>query len=115
MYVRALTDEERTRLEAALRSSSAFTLRRAQIVLASVRKESPAHIAASLGYSAQTVRNAIHAFEADPLPRWCGRSSPPIPSRCVSSADESGSEIRFRRYPPRLRPRPDSRRLRTRW
>jgi len=48
MYVRALSDEERTRLEAALRSSRAFTLRRAQIVLASARKESPARIAASL-------------------------------------------------------------------
>lgn len=66
-YVRTLTGEERARLEAGLRSSSAFTLRRAQIVLASAYKEPPARIAASLGCSAQTVRNAIRAFEADPV------------------------------------------------
>ena len=65
-YVRELGPEERTQLEAALRSPSAFTLRRAQIVLASARRERPARIASALGCSVQTVRNAIRAFEADP-------------------------------------------------
>jgi len=41
MYVRALSPEERAALEARLRSSDAFTLRRSQILLAS-RQESVA-------------------------------------------------------------------------
>lgn len=70
-------------LEAALRSSSAFTLRRAQIVLASARKEPPARIAASLGCSTQTVRNAIRAFEADPAGSLVQQSSRPKTSEPV--------------------------------
>lgn len=88
MYIRALTQEERTRLEAALRSRSAFTLRRAQIVLASARKETPARIAASLGCSTQTVRNAIHAFEADPLGSLVQQSTRPKSNDPV--LDENG-------------------------
>jgi transposase len=76
-YVRELTPEERIQLEAALRSSSAFTLRRAQIVLASARREPPARIASALGCSAQTVRNAIRAFEADPAGSLVQQSSRP--------------------------------------
>jgi transposase len=61
--VRPLTDAERGQLEAALRSSDAFTLRRAQIVLASARDEPVPLIARHLGCAEQTVRNAIHAFD----------------------------------------------------
>jgi transposase len=61
--VRPLTDAERQALEAGLRSSAAFTLRRAQILLASARGEHPPAIAAVLGCSDQTVRDAIHAFD----------------------------------------------------
>jgi transposase len=57
-----LTDAERKALEAGLRSSQAFTLRRAQILLASARGEHTPAIAAALGCSDQTVRNAIRAF-----------------------------------------------------
>ncbi len=63
MYVRALRPEEQTRLEAGLRSSDAFTLRRSQILLTSSRKQRPKVIAINLGCATQTVRNAIHAFE----------------------------------------------------
>src|SRR5262252_7784596 len=63
MYVRALSPEERAGLEAGLRSSNAFTLRRSQILLASSRKQRPKEIARNLGCATQTVRNAIHAFE----------------------------------------------------
>jgi transposase len=61
--VRPLTDVERQTLEAGLRSSRAFTLRRAQILLASARGEHTPAIAAALGCSDQTVRDAIHAFD----------------------------------------------------
>ena len=63
LFVRPLTDAERQALEAGLRSSLAFTLRRAQIILASARGEHPPAIAAALGCSDQTVRDAIHAFD----------------------------------------------------
>jgi transposase len=61
--VRPVTDAERDALEAGLRSSAAFTLRRAQILLASARGERTPAIAAALGCSDQTVRNAIRAFD----------------------------------------------------
>jgi len=60
--VRALTDEERTQLEAERRGSDAFRVRRAQIVLASASGRSPKPIAQLVGCAVQTVRNVIHAF-----------------------------------------------------
>jgi transposase len=62
LMVRPLTDAERQALEAGLRSSQAFTLRRAQIVLASARGEHVPAIARTLGCNEQTVRDAIRAF-----------------------------------------------------
>ncbi len=62
--VRPPTDAERRALEAGLRSPVAFTLRRCQIVLASARGAHPPAVARALGCSDQTVRNALHAFNA---------------------------------------------------
>ena len=62
LYVRPLTDAERDALKAALRSTDAFTLRRSQILLASVRSDTPPTIARQLGCASQTVRNTIRAF-----------------------------------------------------
>ena len=64
MYVRPLEDAERTQLVAGLRSSDAFVHRRAQILLAIARGEQAPQIARHLGCDAQTVRNAIAAFNA---------------------------------------------------
>src|SRR5215207_9378826 len=61
IFVRTLSKDERKRLEAGLRSSDAFVLRRCQILLASSRGEHPPRIAENLGCGSQTVRNAIHA------------------------------------------------------
>ena len=63
MYVKALNPAEQAGIEAGLRSSDAFTLRRCQILLASSRGQRPKVIAINLGCATQTVRNAIHAFE----------------------------------------------------
>ena len=63
IYVRALNPAEQAAIEAGLRSSHAFTLRRSQILLASSREQCPREIARNLGCATQTVRNAIHAFE----------------------------------------------------
>ncbi len=64
IFVRPLTDAERTRLEAGLRSNDAFVLRRCQILLASARGERPPQIARAVGCSDQTVRNVIRALAA---------------------------------------------------
>jgi transposase len=67
LFVRPLSDAEpgtrlRVSLKAGLRSSDAFTLRRSQILLASVRGETPPAIGRQLGCASQTVRNTIRAF-----------------------------------------------------
>ena len=64
VYVRPVTDAERAQLVAGLRSSDAFVHRRSQILLASARGEQAPAIARHLGCDAQTVRNAIVAFNA---------------------------------------------------
>ena len=65
LFVRALSDFERQALQVGLRSREAFTLRRAQILLASSQGQLPSRIAAGVGCSIGTVRNTIHAFEKD--------------------------------------------------
>jgi transposase len=77
LFVRPLTDAERQALEAGLRSGLAFTLRRAQILLASARQEPVPHIARSLGCSEQSVRNTIHAFQQRGLAALQPRSHAP--------------------------------------
>jgi transposase len=62
LFVRELSDAERRTLHAGLRSREAFTLRRAQILLASADGQRPARIAAQVGCSVGTVHNTIHAF-----------------------------------------------------
>ena len=62
IFVRPLSDAERRQLEAGLRSSDTFVLRRCQILLASARGERSSAIALHVGCDGQSVRNAIHAF-----------------------------------------------------
>jgi len=49
IFVRPLTDAERQQVEAGLRSSKAFVLRRCQILLASARGERATTIVRQLG------------------------------------------------------------------
>ena len=65
IFVRELTEKERDRLEAGLRSRDTFEVRRCQILLASARGEWVPRIAATLGCNDQTVRNVIRGFERD--------------------------------------------------
>jgi transposase len=67
IFGRPLTDAECRRLEAGRRSADAFVLRRCQILLASARGERAPAIARQLGCDDQTVREAIHAFNATGL------------------------------------------------
>lgn len=90
IFVRTLSKQEREALEAGLRSSDAFVLRRCQILLASARRARPPRIAENLGCGSQTVRNAIHAFDERGLGALQAGSSRP---REVHAAfDERGSE-----------------------
>lgn len=75
IYVRPLTDAEREAVERGLRSPNAFTLRRSQIVAASLRGEQVPQIARNLSCNEQTVRNAIHAFDAQGAAALTKRSS----------------------------------------
>jgi transposase len=83
LNVRELSPEERDRLEAVLRSTDAFPVRRAQVLLASARKERVSRIAHSLGYSAQMVRNVIHAFNSRGFESLVRESSRPKSSQPV--------------------------------
>jgi len=62
LYVRPLTDEERTQLDVERRGANAFRVRRAHIILASGRGLAPKPIAQLVGCAVQTVRHVIHAF-----------------------------------------------------
>ncbi len=73
--MRPLTDAEREAVETGLRSSNAFTLRRSQIIAANMRGEHVPQIARSLSCNEQTVRNAIHAFNAEGVAALTKRSS----------------------------------------
>jgi transposase len=83
IYVRALTDEERARLHAGLRSSDATVLRRCQIVLASARGERVPHIAQALGCDEKTVRQVVHGFNARGLAMLPRGSSTPHTTHAV--------------------------------
>jgi transposase len=64
LFARPLTDAERAALQDGLRSSDAFVLRRAQIVLASAAGERSGQIAPRVGFTTPGVRDVIHAFNA---------------------------------------------------
>ena len=62
IFIRPLTTNEYDIIQAQLRSSSAFVLRRCQILLASSRREHASRIARSLGCDEGTVRTVIKGF-----------------------------------------------------
>lgn len=78
LFVPVLNQDELEQLTGGLRSKDAFTLRRAQILLASANRQKPAEIAATFGCSDQAVRDVIHDFERRGLavlkPRSCART-----------------------------------------
>jgi transposase len=66
LYVRELTSEEREQVRAGLRSSSAFTVRRSQIILMNGEEHMTARqIGARLRCSDQCAREALRAFEQE--------------------------------------------------
>jgi transposase len=90
IFVRSLSDTEKEQLQTALRSSEAFVMRRAQIILASHRGERASQIARSLGCGQQTVRDAIHDFNRRGLDALVAGSS--RPKRTHRAFDDEQSE-----------------------
>ena len=89
IYVRELTVEEQQAVEAGLRSKDGFRLRRCQIIAASARKERIPAIARVLGCDEQTVRNAIHAFDAQGVTALEQQSSRPVHTQAAFSAEKA--------------------------
>jgi transposase len=89
LYVRPLSAEEHQALRSGLRSPSAFTLRRSQILLASAEGLTPSAIRARLGCATQTVRNAIAAFAAEGLACLVPKSHRPKSARPALDTPEA--------------------------
>jgi transposase len=90
IFIRPLTEDEHSQIQAGLRSSDAFVLRRCQILLASARGERAPVIARHLGCDDQTVRNVIKGFNADGLAVLQEGSS--RPHRLRTTFTEAGAE-----------------------
>jgi transposase len=90
IFVRSLSEREREEIEASLRSKDAFTLRRSQMLLASSRGEEVPQITTNLGCGQQTVRDAIHDFNARGLDALTPGSS--RPKRTRDAFDEESAE-----------------------
>src|SRR5215218_5507007 len=91
IFVRPLSDAEQKTLQAGLRSSDAFVLRRCQILLASSRGENAYQIARSLGCNPQSARNAIPTFNEGGLPAALSRGSS-RPHTIHAAFDSEGAE-----------------------
>ena len=90
IFVRSLSEKERESIEAGLRSKDAFTLRRSQMLLASSRGNEVPRIAENLGCGQQTVRDAIHDFNARGVDALKAKSS--RPERTRDAFDEESAE-----------------------
>jgi transposase len=101
LFVREPSAEERARLEAALRASDAFTVRRAQIVLLSAEGRRPREIARGLRCAVQTVRNGVRAFDAAGTASPTAGSSRPKSAAPLLGAAELGRLRTILHQPPR--------------
>jgi hypothetical protein len=89
VYVRPLTDDERQALEAGLRSSDAFVLRRCQIMLSSAGRNRAPAIAREVHCDADTVLNVIHAFNAGGLAALVKGSSRPHNTHTAFNSEDA--------------------------
>jgi len=88
IFIRPLSADDQRQIQAGLRSSDAFVMRRCQILRASARGERAPAIAQQLGCDDQTVRNVIHEFNATGL--WVLQDGSSRPHRLHSSFSEDG-------------------------
>jgi transposase len=93
IFIRPLTEDEQRQVQAGLRSSDAFVLRRCQILLASARRERAPAIARQLGCDDQTVRNVIKGFNTKGLAILKAGSSRPHRLRTTFS-EEGATQLK---------------------
>jgi transposase len=102
LFLRPLTDAERARLRAGLRTGDAFTLRRCQILLASDQGQDAKRIARHLGCSPGTARNAVKAFHAEGLACLREKSSRPHSARPFLTPEHAPALEDLLHHSPRL-------------
>lgn len=90
IFIRPFTEDEQRQIQAGLRSSDAFVMRRCQVLRASARGERAPVIARQLGCDDQTVRNVIHEFNTAGLAVLQEGSS--RPHRLHTSFSQEGLE-----------------------
>src|SRR4051794_17202381 len=89
LFVRELSDPERHALQAGLRSSDGFRVRRCHILLASARGEPAPMIAQAVGCTPQAVRNVLRTFETRGLAGVTLQSRRPHTAAKVFDAERS--------------------------
>ena len=109
LFVRSLTADERATLATGLRSASAFTVRRCQILLASAEGQSTTTMAHDLRCTDQTVRHVIHAFHHRGLTVLQPLSSRPLTPSTLFDAGACESLRALRPQSPRTLGQPTSR------
>ena len=109
LYVRPLLADERATLETGLRSASAFTVRRCQILLASAEGQTTTTIAQALRCTEQTIRNTIHAFHQRGLPVLQPLSSRPHTTSTIFDAGTCEALRALLHQSPRTFGKPTSR------
>ena len=90
LFVRGLSGPERHALQAGLRSSDGFRVRRCHILLASARGDTAPIIAKAIGCSPQAVRNVLRGFETRGLAVLSMQSRRPHAAAKVFDAERSG-------------------------
>jgi hypothetical protein len=109
LCIRPLTADERATLETGLRSASAFTVRRCQILLARAEGQSTTTIAHALRCTDYTVRNVLHAFHQRGLTALQPLSSRPHTTRTIFDAGTCESLRALLHQSPRTFGKPTSR------
>jgi len=109
LFVRPLLADERAILETGIRSPSAFTVRRCQILLASAEGQPTRAIAPHLRCTDQTVRNVIHAFHQRGLAMLQPQSSRPHTTALIFDARTCEALRALLHQSPRLFGKPTSR------
>jgi transposase len=108
IFVRSISESERERLKAGLRSSDGFELRRCQIILASERGEHAIAIAHSVGCSDETVREVIKAFHRRGLAALQPGSRRPHKTQAAFSAEQTERLKELLHHSPRIFGKPTS-------
>ena len=102
LFVRQLTLDECHQLTAGLRSKSAFTLKRCQILLQSSEKQTVQQIVEHLRVAPQSVRNVIHAFNQRGLECLRERSHVPLSIQPVLTEDKREQLYTILHHSPRV-------------